>query len=97
MKNSLLLANFASEYVQVITKTKISEEIPTEDGVSLVHAPIGEEGFVVDIDDEFVYLGNKPDNVTTAVSRKDISTIKIIDKGNNVVLLNDSGKKETTH
>ena len=66
---------------------KITEEVEHDAGVSLVHAPMGEEGFVVDIDNNFVYLGNKENNITTAVSRKEISTIKVVEPQDNVMKL----------
>lgn len=87
-----MIKKFIGQYVQIITKTRISEEVATEVGLSLVHAPIGEEGFVVAIDKDFVYLGNdsKAKSICTAISRKNISTVKIVEQQNNVVKLASS-------
>ncbi len=91
-----LFNRFKDRNVHIITKTKVSEEIDTGDGVTLVHAPIGEEGIALDIDEDFIYLGTSDKVITTAVSRKDISTMKIVElvEKTNVVKLAPKEKPE---
>jgi hypothetical protein len=75
-----LFRKFLGKNVEIITKTKISEEIATEVGVSLIHAPLREEGILVDFDTEFLYIGPSKNAVNIAVSRNNISTVKVIAK-----------------
>lgn len=67
----MFLKKFQSQYVEIITK----RDMLTEMG----NAPLMVYGFVVDMDSEFLYLGENPIQIARALSRADISLIEVSD------------------
>jgi len=72
----LFFTTFVGEYVRIVTTVVMTDTIETEEGISTSSAPLLTEGYLLDYDDNFYYLGQSPDNVTTAISRHTISQVQ---------------------
>jgi len=49
----------------------------TEDSVREINEPIVFQGFFLDADDSFIFLGDTPDEVCSAIKRDEITSIHI--------------------
>lgn len=50
----------------------------TEEHVKEIDEPVVFEGFLLDMDDEFLFLGDSPHEVCSAITRKDVNSIHIL-------------------
>jgi len=73
---------FIGEYVEIVTKLSQRKVQGDEDGVSDETLPLVLVGYVLDRDDEFLYMGDTPDQIVGGIKRCDISYIKIIQEQN---------------
>lgn len=66
-KNSIFIANFAGQLVEIFTgiMQRIVETDANQNTISQ-EIPLVVRGFIIDIDDEFVYLGETLDGVSKA-------------------------------
>lgn len=71
-KMTQLFLYFAGEYVQVMTN--LTSAVPISDG-DFIEAPYIVEGFLVDMDDLFVYIGNKPDTIGQAIRLETVVSV----------------------
>ncbi len=67
----MFLKKFQGQYVEIVTK----RDMLTEMG----NAPLMVYGFIVDMDNEFLYLGENPIQIARALSKADISLIEVAD------------------
>lgn len=65
---------FIGEYVEILTKIAVYE-----DGEAL---PLVIHGYILEIDDNLVYLGDTPLEIKSAVKREDIGYIEITEPMN---------------
>lgn len=70
-KINLFLENFLGEEVELILTVYFKNEEHSEEGSIIQKNPLAVKGFVIDIDDEYIYLGDTPDGITRFV-RKDL-------------------------
>lgn len=90
--SNLFLKNFQKSYVEIIAKTAIPTE--TEDG-GIIGNPIIAKGFVVDADDDFIYLGRTPIQIDVAIKKADILLVEITDPdGYEELMLNPEHDEE---
>jgi hypothetical protein len=68
---------FMGEFVSVITDIMIVEYNQTEVQTLEQNAPMVTQGFLLDTDSKFLYLGENPLEVTQAVSKNRITMVRI--------------------
>ena len=80
-KSSQFLAVFASEFVEIISDLSITTSINvSEEGhTQPVDVPLTVSGFVMDVDDVFVYLSTDGENVSQALPIDSIKHVAIVD------------------
>lgn len=77
-KSSQFLTVFVGEMVEILTDLKMESSIPVaEDIVQTVQVPLTVNGFVMDVDDTFVYLSPDGENVNQALPLNSIKHIAI--------------------
>lgn len=81
-KINLFLENFVGEEVEFILTVYFKNEEHSEEGSIIQKNPLAVRGFVIDIDDEYIYLGDTSDGITRFV-RKDLVA------GGDIVKVND--------
>lgn len=80
-KNDAFGEMFLGEYIRITTKRNATMDVPTEDGDVLpITASIEYEGFLVDFDEKYLYIGEKSDQVSQAVKRKEVLGVTIVEK-----------------
>ena len=77
--STLFLKKFQGSFVELVINLTMTEEL--ENGDSKV-GPLILQSFVVDIDDKFVYLGQNPLQVDSAIKIDDIRLVNITDPSN---------------
>lgn len=75
---SYFFRTFIGEYVQVTTDMKASEQVSNEDGSVFRESPLVFEGFLLDEDKDFYFLGMSPDEVQHAVKKICVKHISIV-------------------
>jgi hypothetical protein len=65
-----LFENFASEKVSVIIDKDITLTMESEEMSQTQQTPLQVNGYLTDVDDEFLYLGHEPNGIHQAI-RKD--------------------------
>ena len=70
------LLSFVGEYVNIVTDIMIAEYTSTEDGPLEQSVPMVCRGYVLDIDNEYVYLGEDPFEVSQAAKKNRIVLIQ---------------------
>ena len=75
----IFLQNFAGEFVEVILDMKVPQniEVNAEGEVITVEGPLSVAGFVLDSDENFLFLSEDGENVNQAIQLKDIKHIAI--------------------
>ena len=77
--NSQFLNVFGNEFVEVVTNLNIVTSINVgEDGVQPVEMPLTVSGFVMDVDDMFVYLSKDGVEVDQGIPLDSIKHIAIV-------------------
>ena len=79
--NSRFLHVFGNEYVEIVTNLNITTSINvSEEGhVQPVEMPLTVSGFVLDVDDTFVYLSKGGEEIDQGVPLNSIKHVAIID------------------
>jgi hypothetical protein len=72
--NSFFLS-FIGEYVQVITSFQLADANSPEASVPLII-----EGYVLDADDDYIYMGEDGDQIRQAVKNNHVVYVHIIEK-----------------
>lgn len=70
------LLSFIGEYVNIVTDIMIAEYTNTEEGAVEQNAPMVSRGFLLDIDSDYIYLGEDPFEVTQAIKKKRVVLIQ---------------------
>jgi hypothetical protein len=82
--NNAFFETFAGEFVEIILDLQITNSVNL-DGEGNVHEmqmPLTLQGFVMDADDQFVYLSPDGENINQAFPIKDLKHIAIVDVAN---------------
>lgn len=70
------MLSFIGEYVNIVTDIMIAEYTNTEDGPLEQNAPMVARGYMLDADDDYVYLGEDPFEITQAIQTKRIVLVQ---------------------
>ena len=81
-KIDLFYQAFIGEFVHITTKIKTTRSVHSPDGSLEETAPMIAEGYLLDADDEYLYLGYTPESITRAVDRTEISMVDIAQEPN---------------
>lgn len=73
---------FMGEFVNVITDIMIVEYAQNEAQTIEQNAPMVAQGFLLDSDSNFLYLGDNPLEVTQAISKSRITMVRVERKKN---------------
>lgn len=74
---SIFFDAFVGEYVQIVTKLPIQIVSETQEGNVVQNDYLRMEGYLLDMDDRYYYLGETTDLVNQAVTISDVTTIFI--------------------
>jgi hypothetical protein len=74
---SLFFQTFVGEFVEVTTDIMIKTQIDTEEGIALQESPLSIQGFLLDEDDKYYYLGSGPGEIEHAVKIENVKAIGI--------------------
>lgn len=77
---NIFALNFVGQEVEFIMSVYFKSEDHSEEGSLIQQNPLAVRGFVLDIDDEYIYLGSTPDGITQFVKRDLIAGGSIVDK-----------------
>ncbi len=74
---TLLLA-FAGEHITVYLKDKVKKVMETSKGLQEITHPMAVEGFVVDIDDHWIYMSEREDgNISSCIRKLNVALIEL--------------------
>jgi len=76
---SSFFLSFIGEYVQVITSFQMATDEGSEAGLPLII-----EGYIMDADDDYIYMGSEGDEIRQAVSSSHVVFVQILEKANEV-------------
>lgn len=76
-KSNLFYNIFVGEYVIFITKLSTKKVQQTEDQIYEENTPIALEGFLLDMDDQYFYVGQDSDEVVSAIKRDEVIQVQI--------------------
>lgn len=85
--DSGLFLTFVGEFVKITTKLIVTQAFASEEGSVEQTGPLEITGYLLDYDAEFYYLGDSPDNVSKAISRRDVSMVDEVRKLDSLDLL----------
>lgn len=77
---SIFFDTFIGEYVEVLTKIITTKREETEDRLIQSNKPIILQGYMLDMDKEYYYLGNASDNIVSAIRKDEVVYVEIVDK-----------------
>lgn len=69
---------FLMEHVEILTKVRLNQGIETPDGIVDHESPLVVQGYILDVDDEYYYIGTTVEEVTEAVKKDVVDHISII-------------------
>lgn len=75
--SELLFLTFIGEKVVLTSTFKITDTVDSEEGVHQIELPLMLDGYLMDMDDEYYYLGEDPKSVSKAVRKDQILSIEI--------------------
>lgn len=58
---------FVGDIVSIILDQQVEHTIEKTNSVQTMKSPLSVQGYVLDMDDEYVYLGHSPDQISQAV------------------------------
>jgi hypothetical protein len=78
-KIDLLFNNFVGEIISVMLNKDVEQTKQTETKIETLRSSISVNGYLIDMDDDFLYLGYEPSTIAQAVKRDFIVHIEIAD------------------
>lgn len=75
-RHNRLFETFVGERVRVFTKQVLTESLSSEEGTASQNSPLALEGYLLDMDDVYIYLGMDADKVSAAVSVSQIVAVQ---------------------
>lgn len=73
----LLITNFVGENVTIYLMDKVKNISETSKGIEETTAPIMIGGYVIDMDDVWVYLGDNQQSINTAIQKRRIAFMEV--------------------
>lgn len=77
IKIDKLFELFCGEEINVMLNKDSRQTVETDTKVETIKGPIVVSGYLVEADDDFIYLGYNPDMISSAISKKSIVHIEI--------------------
>jgi len=68
---------FAGEMVQVILDKDVEQTSQKQDSINIMKTPLIVQGFMIEEDDDFIYLGYEPEQISQAVKKSYIIHIEV--------------------
>jgi len=91
--NDLFFQTFIGEYVLLLTKLKTTSIEHTEEGSTESTNLASFEGFILDVDDNFYYIGDDHQSVNKAIRKDQIVYIAITDPNSQYDTIMDEAKE----
>ena len=79
---SLFHLSFVGELVEILMPLYRKNVQGNEEGIMDQTIPIVVQGYILDADDEFLYLGDTPEEITKGIKREDVRYIEVIKEAN---------------
>lgn len=83
--SEVFLLTFIGEYVQVISNFILNTT--SHEGVE--ESPLILEGYLLDMDDEFLYIGDSANDISRAIKKETVVFIQVINNEDNIFNLMD--------
>lgn len=77
INNEQFFSVFIGEVVSITTSTNLSQTVELEDEVVQIDIPNTFDGFLLDADEEYYYLGDTPHEVSKVVRKEQCVAIEI--------------------
>jgi hypothetical protein len=77
-KHELFFLSFIGEYVTIILKREAKVLHQTEEGYIEETVPMTVNGYLLDMDDEYYFIGESPNNISRAILKKEVVYIEIV-------------------
>lgn len=77
-----LFLNFIGEFVEILTPIYRKHIQGDESGVSDETIPIVIQGYILDMDDHRLYIGDTPEEVNQCIFKEDARIIRIVKENN---------------
>lgn len=68
---------FVGEFVQIVTEVQTKTVQQSEEEIKESNHPVILEGYLLDVDDDFYYLGDTPNSISSGVKKTKIVHIQI--------------------
>lgn len=81
--NEIFAQNFVGQEVEFIMSVYFKQEDHSEEGSLIQQNPLAVRGFVLDIDDDYIYLGDTPNGITRFVRKNLIAGGDIVKESTN--------------
>src|SRR5574343_512079 len=78
--NDLFFMTFVGEFVSVLSTMEHTAMMQTEEGMVEETAPMILQGYMLDMDEEYYYLGETQMNVSRAIKKSSVNAIEITDR-----------------
>lgn len=78
-KTDRLFEIFCGEAITVMVNRDSEQTTQTETTVETTKAPIVLAGYLVDADDDYLFLGYEPDSINQAIARETVVHVEIMD------------------
>lgn len=86
-KLDLLFDTFVGEAVTILLDKEIEQTRQTQTQIETLKSALSVNGYIIDMDDDFLYLGYTPDHTAQAVKKSFIIHIEITNNVSDDVLL----------
>lgn len=77
-KLTLLADTFIGEEVEILLDLNHKSVEETSEGSLIQESPLSTRGFLLDLDDDFLYLGSTADEITKAIHRNYVVGIEVL-------------------
>lgn len=78
-KNDRLFEVFCGEVIQVMVDRDSEQTTQTETKTEILKAPVVIAGYLVDTDDDYLFLGYEPEVINQAIRRESVVHIELMD------------------
>jgi len=68
---------FIGHYVMLLLKQNMVRSSATEAGMESDETPMVHEGYIVGMDDTYFFIGDKPNSISAAIRREEVTVINI--------------------
>ena len=93
--SQILYDSFIGEFIRLTTKLSSKIQNQTETEIETQESPIMLDGYLVDMDDKYFYLGMSPDTITCAIEINTVAFLQILQELNPLENILDNLPDET--